>query len=167
MDDQLTLFQVQMELDKKKGEKYFLGLTMTKTLEKLFETGQKDKADKFKHQFSLSDKNYYWIAVKTYCRNGFWELLSDLSSKGSPIGFTPFVLECLKYNNVSDAKKYFLKVTDVNDKVELLCEMGEFNDAVNLAWSKKDPQLLNFIKNRTNDKNIKSTIQNYMIKLGY
>jgi len=65
---------------------------------------------------TVSNGRFYWIKIKATAEIRDWAELdrfSKLKSK-SPIGFEPFVAECLAYNNVVEALKYIPRCD--NDK---------------------------------------------------
>ena len=104
------------------------GLSVTGTLRLLIKHKEKDD-EKLAKEFSLSHEMYHWAKLKALCEFGYWsELETFASSKKSAlkksIGFLPFVQECLRYKQTSEARKYVGNIEDYAQRCEAFCDLN-------------------------------------------
>ena len=105
-EENKRLLTIQSELEEQHG-KPFVSLSLHETLKQLLKEGDKIKADKMKADFKVNDRKYYWIKIRAFGESKQWtELLSLAKSKKSPIGISPFIDQCLKYDEKGQATKY-------------------------------------------------------------
>ena len=116
-EDQVKLLALQDELQKETKDQYLL-LSLADTLYKLIVTGNLAKATKVKSDFKVSDAKFWWLKVRGFGETRNWVEMEKLSKSKSPIGFTPFVEECLVKNAKSEALKYIPKC-EVNERPAL------------------------------------------------
>jgi hypothetical protein len=131
-EEQAKLFQAQKGLQESLKQE-FIGLPLGDTLYQVILQGDQDKANRLKKDFKVPDKRFWWIKVKALsAANNFSELDRFAKSKKSPIGYEPFVEECLIKNNRFEAKKYIEKCPE-DVRVPYYCQIAAFEEAVELA----------------------------------
>ncbi|EZA48287.1 Vacuolar protein sorting-associated protein 16-like protein [Ooceraea biroi] len=102
-------------------------------------------ADKLRSEYKIPDRRYWWLRIQCLADQGLWSDLEKFSkSKKSPIGYEPFIDECLKYNEKLEARKYLARVKD-NLKVKYLVKLNMLNDAAQTAFDQKDSSALTFV----------------------
>ncbi|TGZ37732.1 Uncharacterized protein DBV15_02980 [Temnothorax longispinosus] len=88
---------------------------------------------------------YWWLRIQCLAEQGLWNDLEKFSkSKKSPIGYEPFIDECLKYNEKLEARKYLAKVKD-DLKVKYLVKLNLLSEAAQTAYEQKDASALTFV----------------------
>jgi len=60
--------------------------------------------------------------------------------------FQPFVDICLKYKNITEAKKYLVKVRD-EVKIMYYVRAEQLDEAVGIAVQQRDPEALRYVLN--------------------
>lgn len=112
--------------------------------------GDQVKADRLKKDFTVPDKRFWWIKVKALAAaNNFSELERFAKSKKSPIGYEPFVEECLIKNNRFEAKKYIERCPE-EARVPYYCQIAAFEEAVELAAKLKSEDMFQAIAQACN-----------------
>ena len=100
------LLKYQAGLEEKLG-KPFLNLSLHDTLSRLLEEKEVKLADKLRSEFRISERKYFWLKVRAYGDSKQWAELSTLTwSKKSPIGFCPFIDQCLAQGEKAQAVKF-------------------------------------------------------------
>ncbi|CAG8563812.1 1119_t:CDS:2, partial [Acaulospora colombiana] len=141
IDEHIKLLQVQSQLEKEL-EQPFVGLSLSETLHKCITLNHSSKANKLKSDFKVPDKRFWWIKLKALVEMRGWDELDKLAkSKKSPIGYEPFVEECIKAMQQREAAKYIQKC-DPAVRPGLFIKIGDFKAAGQEALLLKDIQLL-------------------------
>lgn len=90
----------------------FAGFSVQDTCARLLALNDIRAADKFRSEFKIPDRRYWWLKIRALANNNKWIELEQLSkTKKPPIGFGPFVDVCLE-----KVCKYILKKTYVTKK---------------------------------------------------
>ena len=122
-EESARLLKHQSGLEEKFG-KPFIGLSVHQTLIKLLEDKEMKLADKFRADFKISDRKYFWLKLRAYGETQQWAELSNLvKNKKSPIGYEPFVNVCLKHNEKAQAMKY-LQLCTPEEKLRSCVKLG-------------------------------------------
>ncbi len=104
-----------------------------------------DRANFLKKAFKIPDRRFWWIKVKALAEARNWiELDRFAKSKKSPIGYEPFVEECIAMQNRGEAKKYIQKVPN-EKKVGFYLRLGEFEEAIEAAAAMKSDEMFDEI----------------------
>lgn len=108
------MIRQQKVLDEKSVQS-FHGLSLHDTVKQLLLSGDLKSAEKFKNEYKMPDKRYWWLRVEVYSELQQWDDLEKFSKlKKSPIGYEPFAEACLKRNNGNEARKYILRSREDN-----------------------------------------------------
>eukprot|EP00997_Jenningsia_sp_PLL12_P011325 NODE_8885_length_391_cov_14.511696_g7997_i0.p2 GENE.NODE_8885_length_391_cov_14.511696_g7997_i0~~NODE_8885_length_391_cov_14.511696_g7997_i0.p2 ORF type:complete len:107 (+),score=34.99 NODE_8885_length_391_cov_14.511696_g7997_i0:24-323(+) len=83
----------------------------------------------------------------------------------SPIGYKPFVEECLKQKDNVQAAKYISRCTEVGDRVEYYCKVSKFHEAMQDAYQSKEPELLTQIARMTHSQEHRDTIKKMLASM--
>ncbi len=104
------------------------------------------------------------IEVCALARGGCWEELSKLvaGKKQSPIGFQPFIEVCIQYKNLTEAAKYIARLADYHEQMEWLCNIGFWNEAVDIAAREKDYDALMLLRERCRQAAVVQKIEKIM-----
>ena len=87
------------------------GLTLNDTIDLLTQRSFFSEADSVKKEFKVSDRKFWWLKVRALAATRNWvELEKFANGKKSPIGYAPFVEECIKNKNKAEATKYITRV---------------------------------------------------------
>jgi hypothetical protein len=104
-----------------------------------------DRANTMKKLFKIPDRRFWWIKVKALAESRNWSELDRFAkSKKSPIGYEPFVDECIAMQNRAEAKKYVQKVAN-EKKVSYFLRLGEFEEAIEAAAAMKSDEMFDEI----------------------
>lgn len=107
-DEHIRLLQIQEQLEKETNQ-VFLELSLSETIFKCLIYGQSSRANKLRSEFRIPDKRFWWIKLKALVKTNDWDGLEKFSKTKSPIGYIPFIEECLKVNAPQEASKYVEK----------------------------------------------------------
>ncbi|KAG2381634.1 hypothetical protein C9374_006018 [Naegleria lovaniensis] len=163
-EEQIKLLQMQRDFDKNLPSPVFVGLSVGDTIYHCLLTGNK-QSKRVKKEFQVSDKKYWWIKIAALSKLGKWNKLEKFSKKKSPIGYRPFVEACLQQKNKLEAAKYIPRVSDIWEKIELYVELQLFKEAMETAFAQKDPDMLRWIRTKTQHAQTKATIDDLLNKL--
>jgi hypothetical protein len=109
-EDEILLQQAQRNLsDQWKID--LMGKPLGALLTECVRQNDQTRAEKLRKDFKVPDKRFWWIKVRALAEaNNYAELERFSKSKKSPIGYRPFVDECIARNNRFEAKKYIVKL---------------------------------------------------------
>ena len=149
-DENHRLLKYQSGLEEKFGKPY-ISLSLHQTLVKLIEDKEYKLADKLKSEFKVTDRRYFWIKVRAFGDNQQWAELSNLAkNKKSPIGFGPFIDQCLKHGEKSEASKY-LALLSVEEKLRYCVKLGLVKEAAEAAFTLRDMNALTQLEIKANN----------------
>ena len=107
MDEQVELLDIQRALETR-AQSEFVGLTTVQTVKKLFrlaiefssEAARWDQeSSKIIKKFKISDKIVWHFRVDILAEMGEWATMKRYATEKKPlIGFKPFAVACIKYN---------------------------------------------------------------------
>ncbi|KAJ2584845.1 Vacuolar protein [Coemansia sp. RSA 1836] len=146
MDTQIRLVQTQRQLETEMsaatngGE--FVGLPLNETLAQCLVKGNYARASKLRTEFKVPERRYYWIKLHALVLRRDWAELARLANaKKSPIGYRPFVDECIAALQYQEAAKYIPRC-DAQDRPQLFLRIGFFREAAQAATAAKDVDML-------------------------
>ena len=112
-DEYLKLLRYQRSLDEKLGQPKYVGKSVHETCLLLLKSNDVKSAEKFRNEYKIPDKRYWWLRIQSLAHLEDWGELEKFSKgKKSPIGYAPFVDICLEKNNRQEALKYLPKVSE-------------------------------------------------------
>ncbi|KAG9293340.1 hypothetical protein G9A89_007586 [Geosiphon pyriformis] len=165
IEENIKLLQKQSQLEKEIVGQQFVGLSVSETVHKCIMSKEPGKADKLKSDFKIPDKRFWWIKLKALVEMREWAELDKLAkSKKSPIGYEPFVEECIKAMQNREAAKYILKCEPAV-RPGLFIKMGDFKAAGQEALALKDIQLLREIRSKCTNHIIAQELDAYIAQL--
>ncbi|KAG1449678.1 hypothetical protein G6F56_008574 [Rhizopus delemar] len=145
VDEAIKLLQYQTTLEKD-TQQSFTGLSVSETIYKCTTLNYHNKASKVKTDFKVPDKRFWWVKLRALVEVRDWENLEKLAkSKKSPIGYEPFVEECIKAKQYQEASKYILKC-DLPVRPMLFIKIGAFKEAGEQAFLNKDVEGLRQVR---------------------
>jgi len=101
----------------------FVNMPLGETIFTVIMAGDMRRADQLRKDFKVPDKRWWWIKVKALAESSNWGELDRFSkSKKSPIGYEPFVTECIAKGNRFEAKKYVVKMAP-DERVPYYCQV--------------------------------------------
>ncbi|XP_015182776.1 PREDICTED: vacuolar protein sorting-associated protein 16 homolog [Polistes dominula] len=143
-EEQIKLLRYQRSLEETLHET-MVGKSLHDTVKTLLLQNELKLADKLKSEYRIPERRYWWLRIQCLAEQGLWGELEKLSkSKKSPIGYEPFIDQCLKYDQEREAKKYLPKVQD-ELKVKYLVKLKMLNEAAQTAAEQKDVSALTFV----------------------
>lgn len=165
-EETLNLRKYQKSMEEKLKEK-FLGKSVHDTCKLLLDLNQVKLADKFKSEYKIPDRRYWWLRIQSYADSNNWIELEKFSiTKKSPIGYAPFVDVCLQKKNNEEALKYLPKVGD-DLKVKYYIKADYLDIAADVAFEQRDLQGLLYIQSKCRAQSSLSEKINEMVsKLG-
>ncbi|KAH0946208.1 hypothetical protein HN011_010546 [Eciton burchellii] len=143
-EEQIKLLKYQRSLEDTLKESV-LGKPLHDTVKILLLRNELRLADKLRSEYKIPDRRYWWLRLQCLAEQGLWSDLEKFSkSKKSPIGYEPFIDECLKYNEKLEARKYITRVKD-DLKVKYFVKLNMLNEAAQTAFDQKDGSALTFV----------------------
>ena len=143
-ESKLLDFQARME---QRTGKQYVGLTANETMTRMIESGEMDEARGARAKLGFSKARYWWVMVRTLARVRRWSALEEFSRQKSPIGYEPFVEETMKYSR-EIALKFVPKVASLEQRVEYLMAMEEWEQALRMAMQSRDEDLAQRVRSR-------------------
>ncbi|XP_070168587.1 vacuolar protein sorting-associated protein 16 homolog [Polyergus mexicanus] len=143
-EEQIKLLKYQRSLEDTLHESV-IGKPLHDTVKILLLHNELKLADKLRSEYKIPDRRYWWLKMQCLAEQGLWSDLEKFSkSKKSPIGYEPFIDECLKYNEKLEARKYLIRVKD-DLKVKYLVKLNMLSEAAKTAFDQKDTSALTFV----------------------
>ncbi|KAF9114225.1 hypothetical protein BGX27_011427 [Mortierella sp. AM989] len=164
IEDSIKLLQLQAQLEKDYAQS-FTGLSISSTVYKLITINQSNRANKVRGDFKMPDKRFWWIKLRALVEIRDWDGVATLAkSKKSPIGYEPFVEECVKAMQFKEAAKYILKC-DAHLRAGLFLKIEAFKEAGEQAFLQKDLDTLREIRDKCPNVVIQGEIDGYISQL--
>ncbi|GAB1867828.1 Vacuolar protein sorting-associated protein 16 homolog [Camponotus japonicus] len=143
-EEQIKLLKYQRSLEDTLHESV-VGKPLHDTVKILLLRNELKLADKLRSEYKIPDRRYWWLKIQCLAEQGLWNDLEKFSkTKKSPIGYEPFIDECLKYNEKLEARKYLIKIKD-DLKVKYLVKLNMLSEAAKTAFDQKDASGLTFV----------------------
>lgn len=137
--------QTQLEKD---YSQTFTGQSVSSTVYKLITINQGSRASKVKSDFKMPDKRFWWIKLRALVEIRDWDGVATLAkSKKSPIGYEPFVEECVKAGQFTEASKYIQRC-DPHLRAGLFLKIESYAEAGEEAFQQKDMETLQYVYER-------------------
>lgn len=143
-EEQIKLLRYQRSLEDTLHES-IIGKPLHDTVKLLLSHKELKLADKLRSEYRIPDRRYWWLRIQCLAEQDSWSDLEKFSkSKKSPIGYEPFIDQCLKYNKEKEAVKYLPRVRD-ELKVKYLVKLKMLSEAAQVAAEQKDVPALTFV----------------------
>ncbi|XP_043252548.1 vacuolar protein sorting-associated protein 16 homolog isoform X1 [Colletes gigas] len=143
-EEQIKLLRYQKTLEDTL-HKSIVGKPLHDTVKMLLLHNELKLAEKLRSEYRIPDRRYWWLRIQCLSAQDMWEELEKFSkSKKSPIGYEPFIDQCLMYNKETEAKKYLPKVKK-ELKVKYLIKLKMLSEAVDAAAEQEDVSALTFV----------------------
>jgi hypothetical protein len=168
IEEEIQLLKLQREQEVANAESGLLDNSVTQLMEKYIARGDSKRASKLKTILKVSDKRMWYTEVVALSRTGCWDELAKLvaNKKVPPIGFQPFIEACIAHKNLPEAAKYIARLTDYHEQMEWLCNIGYWNDAVDIAGREKDGEALMLLRERCRQTQVVTKIEKLLALLG-
>ncbi|KAG4306374.1 hypothetical protein PORY_000362 [Pneumocystis oryctolagi] len=151
LEEHITLLELQRNYEKEFHES-FVGLSVNETILKLIKLNQMETALKIKTDFKIPVKRFWWLRLRALVAIRDWEQLEDWvnKSKKSPIGYEPFVSECLAAGNKKMAATFIPKCSEITPsfRAELWAKAEDWISAGNEALKFRDFKLFEDLKSK-------------------
>lgn len=125
--------------------------------------------DKLGKKFRVPEKRLWHVKVKAFAESGEWaslRILGDSKAK-SPIGFKPFARAAIKGKlGVSETVRYIEKVSLPEERYDLYCEAGLWNQALNEADKMRDAQRVASVRSLCESEEIQLLCDERLARLG-
>ncbi|OAD57104.1 Vacuolar protein sorting-associated protein 16 like protein [Eufriesea mexicana] len=136
-EEQIKLLRYQRSIEELL-QKSIIGKPLHDTVKILLLHNELKLADKLRSEYRISDRRYWWLRIQCLSEQDMWDELEKFSkSRKSPIGYEPFIDQCLKYNKEKEARKYLPKIRD-ELKVKYLDKLKMMNEMVQTTIEQKD-----------------------------
>ncbi|EMR10340.1 hypothetical protein PNEG_01594 [Pneumocystis murina B123] len=169
LEEQIKLLDLQKSFEKEFHDS-FIGLSVNETIFKLIKLNQMIAALKIKAEFKIPIKRFWWLKLRALVAIRDWEQIENWvnKSKKSPIGFEPFVSECLAAGNKKIAASFIPKCFELAPafRTELWVKVGDWISAGNEALKFKDLKLLEELKSKA-PANIVKELEKLSLDLNY
>ncbi|KAG5894092.1 hypothetical protein JTB14_003948 [Gonioctena quinquepunctata] len=149
-DEYVKLLRFQRDVEEKvPGAKdKFAEKSIHDTCKILLEMNETKLAEKFKNDFKIPEKRYWWLRIDSLAKQKKWLDLETFSKiKKSPIGYAPFVDACLQNDARREALKYLPKVAE-DIKVKYCIKTGCLEEAADVAFQQRDKQHLYYVQSK-------------------
>ncbi|CAG9864088.1 unnamed protein product [Phyllotreta striolata] len=149
-EESIKLMRFQRDVEDKLAEakNKLIGKSVHDTCKILLDMKETKLAEKFKNDFKIPDKRYWWLKINSMADQNDWIELEKFSkAKKSPIGYAPFVDVCLRQDKRQEALKYLPKVGD-DIKVKYCIKAGCLEEAADIAYHQRDVQSLLYVQGK-------------------
>ncbi|KAJ2840805.1 Vacuolar protein [Coemansia sp. 'formosensis'] len=141
LDTHIRLVQVQRQMEQEL-DTTVVGLPLNETLAQCLLKGNYARGTKLRTEFKIPERRYYWIKLHALVVRRDWAELARLANaKKSPIGYRPFVDECVAALQYQEAAKYIARC-DARERPQLYLRIGFFREAAAAASAAKDVDML-------------------------
>ncbi|SPQ96870.1 unnamed protein product (mitochondrion) [Plasmodiophora brassicae] len=167
-DDQIKLLQVQSRLEAESATATpLVDRSVSETIDAFLAEGKVTQASKLQQMFKVPAKRFWHIQVQVYARTMQWAALYALvdGRKTPPIGFAPFVEACIANGNLDEAVRYVALLPDTADRMEWLCNMGRWKDAVQVAVATHDLDALRTIQSNCAEPDVLEIVEKAIKRL--
>ncbi|KAJ1900064.1 Vacuolar protein [Kickxella alabastrina] len=152
MDTQIKLLQTQHQLEQDTPGHIFVGLPLNQTLALCLTLGNYSRASKLRNEYKVPERRYYWIKLHALVVRRDWAELARLANaKKSPIGYRPFVDECIQALQYQEAAKYITRCEPPSERATLYLKIGFYHEAAQAAAASKDVDTLRQIRSAARD----------------
>jgi vacuolar protein sorting-associated protein 16 len=110
-------------------------------------------ADKIGKKFHIPEKRLWHIKVKAFAESEQWSNLRILAESRAkpPIGFKPFARAALQGKQpITEVMRYIDKIAIPEEKYDLLCEVGQWKNALDEAFRMRDSRRILNVKRMCN-----------------
>ncbi|XP_011500721.1 PREDICTED: vacuolar protein sorting-associated protein 16 homolog [Ceratosolen solmsi marchali] len=157
IDEQIKLLRYQRSLEETLHESV-VGKPLHDTVKVLLLHNEIKLADKLRSEYKFPDRRYWWLRIQCLAEQGLWNELEKFSKyKKSPIGYEPFMDQCLKYKKELEAKKYLPRIKD-ELKVKYFVKLDMLLEAAQTALEHKDLAAITFVLARCNNRRLQEKI---------
>lgn len=148
--EQLELMKYQEACTKENVGARVIDLTVSQMIEAFVESQDMTRKLQVRRKFKVSEQRLWHLEVRTLARCHHWTEMAKLtaSKKDPPIGFQPFVEACIEEKALVEAVQYIKRLPDAHQRMEWLCAIGYWREAVEVAASEKDAHALQVIRNQ-------------------
>ncbi|KAJ2803700.1 Vacuolar protein sorting-associated protein 16 [Coemansia guatemalensis] len=169
METQIKLVEIQRQLDHNRDSstpvESFVGLTLNQTISRCLREGNYTRANKLRGDFNVPEVRYYWIKLRALVQRRDWSELARLASaRKSPIGYRPFVDECVAALQFQEAARYIPKC-DQRERAMLFLRIGFFREAAEAAMLSRDVDALRQIHDAAREPTLQHEIAQQIERL--
>ncbi|KAJ1801027.1 Vacuolar protein [Coemansia sp. RSA 2399] len=168
LDSHIRLLHAQRQLNTDMPEEggAFAGLPLNATIARCLESGNYSRAAKLRSDFKVPDKRFYWIKLRALVQRRDWAELARLASasRKSPIGYRPFVDECVAALQYQEAARYIPRC-EPQVHAELYLRIGFFREAAQAAVSARDVDALRQIHASVSDAALRADVARQLEQL--
>ncbi|KAI9501751.1 Vps16, N-terminal region-domain-containing protein [Coemansia spiralis] len=158
MDVQIRLLQTQQQLEYDMSGEQFVGLSLNETLAKCLAKGNYSRASKLRNEYKVPERRYYWVKLHALVQRRDWAELARLANaRKSPIGYRPFVDECVAALQYQEAAKYIQRC-EPGERASMYLRIGFFREAAQAAAQIKDIDMLRQIHVSVRDPSLQTDI---------
>jgi hypothetical protein len=141
-------------------------MSVTQLLEHYLARGNTRRAAQLRDTFKVPDVRWWHIQVRSFAQRRAWDELERLASaRRPPIGWQHFAEACIEQKNTQQAVKYIQRIEDPELKMELLCNINMFREAVEVAATSRNAEALQMIRATCRDPQIEQMIDRLLAKL--
>lgn len=171
---QIKLLQTQRQLDHDMPSSSdtdqpgsFVGLPLNQTISQCLLRGNYTRAQKLRSEFKVPERRFCWIKLQALVKRRDWVELARLAAAKNPppIGYRPFVDECIRALQYQEAAKYIPKC-DGSDRASLYLRIGFYREAAQAAAAIKDINMLRHIHTATHDSSLQHEIAQQISQIG-
>jgi hypothetical protein len=124
--------------------------------------------DKLAKKFRIPEKRVWYAKVKVFSETDQWSNLRNLveSKAKSPIGYKPFARAAINGKQpTNEIMRYIERVTIPEEKYDLLCESGQWRNALEEAVKLKDARRILNVKTLCNSSEIQLLADQMMARI--
>ncbi|EDQ90175.1 uncharacterized protein MONBRDRAFT_32070 [Monosiga brevicollis MX1] len=144
VEQQMTLLRWKQEVKQKRPEEEWNSLSVRDAIYRCICLHDEKTAERMAKENKVSDKQFWWIKIKALVHNSDFRELERFSKSKSPVGYEPFIVECLKKRQPQEAAKYIVKLPKAQ-QVQFWLKAGKYQEAITTAVALKSDDLLDDI----------------------
>lgn len=126
---------------------------MDKTLADLISDlirGGKDKEKEVKELrqvLKIPERQYYMMAIRGFAQANNWDdLYYFINMKKTPVGYSFLAELCIQYDKLPMAVEAIKKLSDAEEKINMLMDIGQWREAIEEAFQSKKLEYLDDIR---------------------
>ncbi|KAJ2747278.1 Vacuolar protein, partial [Coemansia sp. BCRC 34490] len=167
LDSHIRLLHAQRQLEADMPGEAFAGLPLGATVARCLASGNYSRAARLRSDFRIPDARFYWLKLHALVQRRDWAELARLANAGrgkSPIGFRPFVDECVAALQFQEAARYIPRCA-AESHAALYLRIGFFREAAQAAVAARDADALRLIHAQASDAALRADVARQLDQL--
>ncbi|KAJ2692778.1 Vacuolar protein [Coemansia sp. RSA 1285] len=167
LDSHIRLLRAQRQLEADMPGEAFAGLPLGATVARCLAAGNYSRAARLRSDFGIPDARFCWIKLHALVQRRDWTELARLANAARgrpPIGFRPFVDECVAALQFQEAARYIPRCA-AESRAALYLRIGFLREAAQAAVAARDADSLRRIHAQATDAALRADVARQLAQL--